>query len=251
MSTAPDSLADDHDVWQRPFVRMHRGWCDDFVLELRLRDVPGARIGDHLAEVESHCIETGTDPEDAFGDAREYAQEVGDADEPTRDTGVLRVTLISLAALVVFLTGNDATNRWAADEPLSFNALELLSMGLMVAALALIPAILRPVLRRKTVGIAYIVTLLGLGTLNAVSGLLPLTPLIDGIPAAPVSVGSFLILCVLSALEMRELSGGDWVTSPLRAPHDARPPARRSVALIAWIFPIVFVALGALAWIVA
>ena len=81
MSTAPDSLVDEHEVWQRPFVRMHRRWCDDFILELRLRDVPGARIGDHLAEVESHCIETGTDPKDAFGDAREYAQEVGDADE--------------------------------------------------------------------------------------------------------------------------------------------------------------------------
>ena len=25
---------------------------------------------DSLAEVESHCIETGTDPEEAFGDAR-------------------------------------------------------------------------------------------------------------------------------------------------------------------------------------
>ena len=27
MSTAPESLADDHDVWQRPFVRLHRRWC--------------------------------------------------------------------------------------------------------------------------------------------------------------------------------------------------------------------------------
>lgn len=252
MSTAPDSLADDHDVWQRPFVRLHRRWCDDFILELRLRDVPGARIGDHLAEVESHCIETGTDPEDAFGDAREYAQEVGDADEPTRDTGVLRVTLISLAALVVFLAGSDATSRWAADEPLSFNALELLSMGLMVAALALLPAVLRPVLRQKTVGIAYIVTLLGLGILNAVSGLLPLEPVVDGLPAAAVSAGAFATLCVLSVLEMRELSDDDDpVTSPLRAPSDARPPARGGAVLIAWIFPIAFVLLGALAWIVA
>lgn len=111
MSTAPESLADDHDVWQRPFVRLHRRWCDDFVLELRLRDVPGARIGDHLAEVESHCIETGTDPEEAFGDAPEYAREVSAAEQPTRDGGALRGTLISPTALVVFLTGNDATNR--------------------------------------------------------------------------------------------------------------------------------------------
>ena len=76
--------------------------------------------------------------------------------------------------------------------------------------------------------------------------------MVDGIPAAPVSVGVLLVLCALSALEMRELSGDDdRVTSPLRAPDGARPPARRGVVLIAWIFPIAFVALGALAWIVA
>lgn len=75
--------------------------------------------------------------------------------------------------------------------------------------------------------------------------------MVDGIPAAPVSVGALLILCVLSALEMRELSDGDWVTSPLRAPAGARTPARRGVVLIAWIFPLAFVALGTLAWAVA
>lgn len=252
MSTAPESLADDHDVWQRPFVLLHRRWCDDFVLELRLRDVPGARIGDHLAEVESHCIETGTDPEEAFGDAREYAQEVGDADEPARDTGVLRVTLISLAALVVFLTGNDATNRWARGEALSFNVAELICLGLLAAGVAALPVLRGPLLRRTRLGLAFFAGLFLLGALRALAGLLPLEPVVDGIPAAPVSVGVLLVLCVLSALEMRELSGDDdRVTSPLRAPDGARPPARRGVVLIAWIFPIAFVALGALAWIVA
>lgn len=252
MSTAPESLADDHDVWQRPFVRLHRRWCDDFVLELRLRDVPGARIGDHLAEVESHCIETGTGPEEAFGDAREYAQVVGDADEPARDIGVLRVTLISLAALVVFLTGNDATNRWARGEALSFNVAELICLGLLAAGMAALPVLLGPLLRRTRLGLAFFAGLFLLGALRALAGLLPLEPVVDGIPAAPVSVGALLVLCVLSALEMRELSGDDdRVTSPLRAPDGARPPTRRGVVLIAWIFPIAFVALGALAWIVA
>lgn len=204
-----------------------------------------------LAEVESHCIETGTDSEQAFGDAREYAQEVGDADEPARDTGVLRVTLISLAALVVFLTGNDATNRWARGEALSFNVAELICLGLLAAGVAALPVLRGPLLRRTRLGLAFFAGLFLLGALRALAGLLPLEPVVDGIPAAPVSVGALLVLCVLSALEMRELSDGDWVTSPLRAPDGARPPARRGVVMIAWIFPIAFVALGALAWIVA
>lgn len=251
MSTAPESLVDDHDVWQRPFVRLHRRWCDDFILELRLRDVPGARIGDHLAELESHCIETGTDPEEAFGDAREYAREVGDAEQPTRDGGTLRVTPISLTALVVFLTGNDATNRWARGEALSFNLVELVILGLLVAGVATLPFVLGPLLRRTWLGIVFFAGLFLLGALRALAGLLPLASVVDGIPAAPVSMGALLILCVLSALEMRELSDGDWVTSPLRAPDGTRTPARRGVVLIAWILPIAFVALGALAWVVA
>ena len=163
MTTAPDSLADEHEVWQRPFVRMHRRWCDDFILELRLRDVPGARIGDHLVEVESRCIETGTDPEEAFGEARE----VGAAEQPTRDGGTLRVTLISLTALVVFLTGNDATNRWARGEALSFNLVELVILGLLFTGVATLPFVLGPLLRRTWLGIVFFAGLFLLGALRA------------------------------------------------------------------------------------
>jgi len=43
------------------------------ILALRLKDVPGERIGEIVAEVESHVAETGEDPNDAFGSPREYA----------------------------------------------------------------------------------------------------------------------------------------------------------------------------------
>ena len=251
MDTSPAPQPETNDVWQRPFVQLHRRWCDDFVLELRLRDVPGARIGDHLAEVESHCIETGVDPEDAFGDPAEYAHEVAAADAPAKDQGVLRISLISLAALLVFLTGGDATDRWARGEALSFNLAELICLGLLAAGLAALPAVIAPVLRRPRFGIAFITGLLLVGALRAVAGLLPLEPILDSIPAAPVSVGAFVILCGLSALEMRELADDDRVTSPLRAPSSARPPARRGTALIAWILPIAYVLLGAVSWLFA
>jgi hypothetical protein len=56
-----------------------QAWCDDLLLALRLRDVPGARIGEVLAEVQSHVAETGEDPRSAFGPPREYADEVAGA----------------------------------------------------------------------------------------------------------------------------------------------------------------------------
>lgn len=45
----------------------------ELLLALRLRDVPGPRIAEALAEVESHVAETGERPEDAFGRPQEYA----------------------------------------------------------------------------------------------------------------------------------------------------------------------------------
>lgn len=54
------------------------------LLALRLRDVPGDRIGEVLAEVESHVSDTGEDPAEAFGAPRDYAKALtaGHAREP-------------------------------------------------------------------------------------------------------------------------------------------------------------------------
>ncbi|MGY2065872.1 HAAS signaling domain-containing protein [Blastococcus sp. SYSU DS0619] len=56
-----------------------QAWRDDLLLRLRLRDVPGARIGEVLAEVQSHVAETGEHPREAFGSPKEYADEVAAA----------------------------------------------------------------------------------------------------------------------------------------------------------------------------
>lgn len=56
-----------------------QAWRDDLLLRLRLLDVPGARIGEVLAEVESHLAETGERPREAFGTPKEYAGQVAAA----------------------------------------------------------------------------------------------------------------------------------------------------------------------------
>lgn len=43
------------------------------ILALRLKDAPGDRIGEIVAEVESHVADTGEDPAEAFGSPRAYA----------------------------------------------------------------------------------------------------------------------------------------------------------------------------------
>lgn len=52
---------------------------NDLLLALRLRDVPGPRIAEVLAEVESHVGETAEDPRETFGEPKVYAEQVAAA----------------------------------------------------------------------------------------------------------------------------------------------------------------------------
>lgn len=48
-------------------------YLENLTIQLRLLDVPGNRIGQILAEVETHVADTGLDPVEAFGEPGEYA----------------------------------------------------------------------------------------------------------------------------------------------------------------------------------
>src|SRR4051812_46273310 len=49
---------------------------------LRLHNVPAPRIGEAIAEVESHLAETGEDPVVAFGEPTEYARRLAESLAP-------------------------------------------------------------------------------------------------------------------------------------------------------------------------
>lgn len=72
-----------------------QAWCDDLLLRLRMLSVPGPRIGEVLAEVQSHVAETGEPPREAFGTPREYADQVAQAlgVTPVRGWALLRQEL--------------------------------------------------------------------------------------------------------------------------------------------------------------
>jgi hypothetical protein len=65
-----------------------KAYTQELLFALRTRGVPGPRIAETLAEVNSHLCETHEDPREAFGPAKDYADEVvaalGDRDAVTR-----------------------------------------------------------------------------------------------------------------------------------------------------------------------
>lgn len=83
----------------------------DLIQALRLKDVPGDRIGEAVAEVESHVADTGEDPVEAFGPAKEYAATLaaGRPREPWWSTAITLVCagtagwLVAQGALALLL----------------------------------------------------------------------------------------------------------------------------------------------------
>lgn len=78
---------------------------DDLLRSLRFHEISGERVGEVLAEVEAHVIETGEDPVEAFGKPRDYARQVAAQLDPAtgkRSTGGVVLTFVVIAILAMF-----------------------------------------------------------------------------------------------------------------------------------------------------
>ncbi|MBX6748877.1 MAG: hypothetical protein IRY85_04265 [Micromonosporaceae bacterium] len=130
------------------------GWREAFVVELRLREVPGPQIGEALAEVDAHCVDSGQTPAEAFGDPVDYAarRAAGLGKVPPAQQMPWWRTAWRSAATVAgtlgVLSGVDATAHGHAGE-VTLGALLtiVLAPALIVAAAQLV---LRPGLRHRT-----------------------------------------------------------------------------------------------------
>jgi hypothetical protein len=80
------------------------------LLALRLHNVPGPRIAEALAEVDSHVAETGEDAYQAFGDPKAYAEQIARAlgtDDPLSWRTIFRsMTWRDGVTFLAFLTGS-------------------------------------------------------------------------------------------------------------------------------------------------
>lgn len=258
VNPTPSARTPSHEVWQRPFVRAHRKWCDDFVVESRLRHLPGPAIGDRLGEVESHCTATGETPAEAFGDPVAYAAGIARESAPEPASGIWTITVLSTAQVVALLVGTTAVSRWAGGEELSYNLVQAGLLGLFVLVLLCLPALLPALVRRPWAAglpLAGGVPLLALGAALSTRFGLPAVLLL---PAAPTAVGLFAVVLVLAWWEHRVLVrdlGTDLVTSPLSpvsgTPGTARRRRRWTALLPAGMLPLAYLVLSAVGWLLA
>ena len=214
-------------------------WVDALVVELRLREVSGATIGDHLAVVERHLIETGRSAEDEFGPPERYAASLA-AEGRTRGpdrTGAL-ATVLAVPGVAL---PPAATAAALAGSPLEVTA------GVVVLA-ALVLLVLGWLVRRGESAVRLL--------LRRPAGALLLAPVVVGLMAgllvlladpvlvlAPALVAGAGLVALLGAVVLLRRSPPD----PVSGPGEATGPAGRGAGP-ALLLPVL-AALGCgLAW---
>ncbi|WP_336706327.1 hypothetical protein [Oerskovia sp. USHLN155] len=234
-------------------------WAEAFVIELRLLDVPGAALGAALAEVESHCAESGEPAAEAFGDPVAYARSLDLPVEPDGRWEVVKVlgpTSAQFLGLLLLGWGGSAVvlARRAGEVPsVDVTAGMLATIAVFGAAILLFYRFSSTVLRRGLERpVASFFALVG-----CMAVLVAVPVLLDGVlvtlPASPVAVAGGLALTVgtvWGAVQARRGTLDDPIVSPLPGePQEA--PARGSrllSATVTWVVPAFALASLALTW---
>lgn len=224
------------------------------MLEQRLIGVPGDRIGDALALVESHVADSGEPVRDAFGDARSYAQQAAPAArvDADRDPTWLAGVGLSLGGMVV--TGIAATEWLFGTGILEVTTGLLVTVGLLLAGfivLSVAPgAVLGLAVRRTVLSVAAFILIAA----AMVAALLVFDTVVARWPAAVVAIAGLVMLAVGTALEWRTASRGG-LDDPILGPDEPASTRERGATPSGWLtvalFPIVTVLMIGLGWLVS
>jgi hypothetical protein len=216
-------------------------WAEALLLELRMLDVPGRRIGAVLAEVEAHVVDSGETAEDAFGDPVRYARSLGLSPGPTSSRSAAVATVLPVAVQVagMSLTIGGAF-ALAAGTEVSVTGGGVASAVLLTAALltlALAPtAVMRLLLRSAAIATGVVVAALAVVVLP---GALARGTLLTLPPVPVLLVGAALLLGATGvALRSALREEPDLVTSPVPGSPAPGRPARVLPALPHLMVPV-------------
>lgn len=236
----------------KTWSKTNKDWTDDFILELRALEAPGYAIGDQLTTVYAHCQETGETPQEAFGNARQYAQSLGYA-APTSRLDLAAIVTPSLLTLLAMFVFNYGISALANNHPYMLNAGVIACWGaaaLLVLCLAIIPY--RVLVHNLWILVAGAVLAAALGIGGAIISRMD-WPLIINTDPVPVIIGSALLMLIGASLATRVVlkdSDQEAIVNPLDSPAE-QIKANRKTRLVGvlgcWILPI-YAALSALIW---
>lgn len=216
-------------------------WLDELILELRIRNVTGAAIGDATASVRAFLYDSGRTPQEEFGSPRDYADTL---ELPTVPAGGIRSAVLRAGiGIAGFLGFNISIEPWLRQEQLAMNLPELLWMLVPVALVAALPLYLNAGIRKLWIlVVAYTVAIASM-ILSAVAApedgeraWLTVTP-------GPLLLASIIIMIAVSVVGTISAAAGpdDRLPNPSETPAAAR---RRTVGsrigdiAVQWIFPL-------------
>ncbi|HQY99792.1 MAG TPA: hypothetical protein PKV13_10580 [Propionicimonas sp.] len=223
-------------------------WADALLVELRLRGVAGERIGAVLAEVESHCAESGESATEIFGDPIAYADSLNLPVDPRQEPAAIGRTVAPIMAQVIGLfllfAGLPALKQGV---PVGVQLGEVLwlvlFLGLAASLVLAAGPILRALLSRPILGVlagALLMVLLVVPTMMA-PGVIAQLPawLVVGIAVLLLAGGA-----LAGGLDARK-EPADEITSPLPGSPASKP---RSSWLPGVIVPAIALVAGIALW---
>lgn len=178
-------------------------WIEDFILELRLREVRGDAIGDAVASVKELLADTGQAPEQVFGTPRAYANQL---DLPLVENAGFdpRSTIgfgIGVLALLIY---SPAIWAYFEGKPLGYSLPQLLLLLVPVLVVATIPLYVEKLIHK--VWIIFPLLFLSSGAAVASTFLAPVT--VEEawlqVEALPVAAIAAVILVATAVWDVRK-----------------------------------------------
>ncbi|QXQ10496.1 hypothetical protein [Paeniglutamicibacter sp. Y32M11] len=217
-------------------------WIDTLILELRLRDVSGAGIGDTIASVKEFLADSGEEAQVAFGTPAEYAKslDLSSIAEPVSLRGTI---LRSGIGVLAFLAFAQAIVPWLEGEKLGLGALQLILLAVPALAVLCLPLLLEKLLRNFWLLALLFGVCITSGIFAAITA--PRDHgnawlLID--PAVVLIVSSVLMVAVSIAGTSDAMNiKNDTIREPFETSATIRKNERTSRiigVLVAWMFPI-------------
>ena len=216
-------------------------WRDDFVIALRLRNVSGRRIGDALLQVDTHCTDSGEQPQEAFGDPVAYATRVTEQIRPVdlvSSISPVRAGLSGLAVLIAVpaLLSGAAGLHEGGPAKISVGSLAGAAIGAVASALVIRFAS-GPLQDPRRRGVRF-------GAIWLVLVALMWPPMVWTSTAAEfgpwLSVGIAVVLLAVTGVSMRGTSPG-LVVDPLTGRDPILTP-RWLAPAVHWLLPVTLAA---------
>lgn len=223
-------------------------WVEEFVVEQRLLGVPGPRIGDALATVETHLRETGEPVATAFGPARDYARSIAETEPRTSgvDGSVIAFAVLGVVAIVVLPR---VTTAAVQGNDVNLTAGDLAGLVVLAGLIAIVLRLAGPLLRGLVAGgrrrgvVTALVAFAGLTALQVAVFLLWRTPVVTVPIAAAGAIGA-AALAAATWLGWRQQP--DLLADPVGRTVGQPSAARWSTAVV---FPGITLVMCLLSWV--